>query len=329
MLFTTWFFVLAPLALAAGAASFFGSHPTMAMLVTSSAQLLALAVEVCVKVAAAIGAKKVPELTYNETLLVAGALAGFVVAKACISMATRSSEVRYKSEAQALQCLREALPDGANVVVYEDMTASNWSGVQLHALSADSMNPYQRVRMSIGGMLARIDTNQKFQYCAFGSGGAEYIHNFFEDGAEHTLAECNEKYKEVIRKYHSGTIPPGGHTSFAEVAKHACAVAAKSQQFTVAVIVGDGSICPAHVKSTVDAVCSASRYRVGFVFVGVGNPKDPQHWALMKKLDNMSGRLFDNWQSIIASEYTIEGSLALAAVAEIVGQVNASAKVAL
>ena len=303
----------------------------MAMLVTSTAQLLALAVEVCVKVAAAIGAKKVPELTYNETLLVAGALAGFIVVKACISMATRSYEVRYRSEAQALQCLREVLPDGANVVVYEDMTASNWSGgVQLHALSADSMNPYQRVRMSIGSMLARIDTNQKFQYCAFGSGGAEYIHNFFEDGAEHTLAECNEKYKEVIRKYHDGTIPPGGHTSFAEVAKHACAVAAKSHQFTIAVIVGDGSICPAHVKSTVDAVCRAANYRVGFVFIGVGSPKNPQrHWELMKKLDNMTGRRFDNWQSIIASEHSVEGSLALAAVAEIVGQVNASAKVAL
>lgn len=131
----------------------------------------------------------------------------------------------------------------------------------------------------------------------------------------------------MIADYHNQTISAGAYTCFADVARHAAQLSMETGQFTIAVVVGDGGISEGNVSKTIEAVRAASNYRVGFVFVGVGKPKAPKtHWALMKELDDMKNRKFDNWQSIFMENYTSEDRVALDAVAEIVNQVKLSAQ---
>lgn len=96
----------------------------------------------------------------------------------------------------------------------------------------------------------------------------------------------------MISEYHAGRRDAGGYTCFEEVARHATRLARETGQFTIAVVVGDGSISGHCVAKTIAAVRDAANTRVGFVFVGVGRPRNPSdHWALMKELDDMKGRV--------------------------------------
>ena len=171
-MFMTWFFIVAPMAFAAGAASFFGSHPNVAAVMAKCMNVALAASTLFAKLVTAFVAQKTPDLTEDEMFMIIGIAAALVVFFAMRSLNPRKkAEVRYANEAEALEKLRDALPDGANVVIYEDVTGSNWMvEPMLHSLRGDSMNPYQIVRACLGRILAGIDTDQKFLYYAFGSG---------------------------------------------------------------------------------------------------------------------------------------------------------------
>lgn len=179
MAFITWLFIL----VAAGAASFFASHPTMAFALAQLANSVTTATTLCAKLVAAVVSKQIPNITADEynLLLIAVAVAfiawvwSAAVEGKTVAKAKSARDVKYTSVAQAKACLMEALPDGANVVIYEDVTGSNWMvHPQLHALGNGGMNPYQVVRMRLGPILADIDTDKKFLYFAFGSGPTGY-----------------------------------------------------------------------------------------------------------------------------------------------------------
>lgn len=218
------------------------------------------------------------------------------------------------------------LPDGANVVFYIDLSASNWMGGRpsLHALG-DTLNPYQIVMTLFSGILGALDSDQKFHLYGFAAGGPHYVFNFFDDGKAHNTDEVMARYKAVASDFNSGDRLPGGYTSFAELVDHASSVSKSARQFTVAVVIGDGAICQAHLKNTTDAVRRVSKTsRVGFIFAGVGNGP----WADMKHLDDMSGRGFDNWQSLFLCNYhpsKVETRFPLDAVSELASQVERSA----
>ena len=169
--------IILPLVASTAAASFFGNHPIIANVLAQFARYAMEMTALCAKVATAIGTQKVPELTEYEMYVVAYVIGSAILAWAILSIkpSTKSREVRYSTEAHALESLRAALPDGANVVIYEDVTGSNWMvDPQLHTLNTSSMNPYQIVRMRLSRILAGIDTDQKFLYYAFGSGSGDF-----------------------------------------------------------------------------------------------------------------------------------------------------------
>lgn len=198
-----------------------------------------------------------------------------------------------------------------SMVLGIDCTASNtWSGKKsfggknLHHISRDNLNFYEQAFGILGSVVERFDASKSIPSYFFGDrdGGKESVTPLFHD--KDTGSDALPSLDMVLRMYRRKIkiVKLGGHTSFVPLIKKTIEIVSKSRVFHILVIIGDGGVTD--IKANSEAVCMASEYPLGILFVGVGdgdykdNPKDP--WYRMKQLaDELPNRKFDNFNFIL------------------------------
>ncbi|CAI8598897.1 unnamed protein product [Vicia faba] len=255
----------------------------------------------------------------------------------------------FSSLEQVVSALREAGLESSNLVLGIDFTKSNeWTGKyafhrkSLHHIGS-SPNPYEQAISIIGRTLSTFDEDNLIPCFGFGDASThdKNVFSFFPGSRVcHGFEEVLARYRQI-----APVLKLSGPTSFAPVIDAAIdIVESNNGQYHVLVIIADGQVSrnpgTPHGKlspqeqATISSIIAASHYPLSIILVGVGDGP----WDEMKHFDdNITGRLFDNFQFVnftkIMSENTEaskkETAFALAALMEIPFQYRAAQNIQL
>eukprot|EP00250_Pteridium_aquilinum_P019924 c24626_g1_i6 orf=396-1598(+) len=251
----------------------------------------------------------------------------------------------YRSIEQVTEALRNAGLESSNLIVGIDFTKSNeWTGKRsfqgrsLHAVSQNSMNPYEQAIKIIGQTLSPFDDDNLIPCFGFGD-VTTHDRNIFSflpnqepcTGFEEVLS-C---YKQLVPH-----LRLAGPTSFAPIIEASIDIVVQSDcQYHVLLIIADGQVTRSvdtdsgrlspQEQNTIEAIVAASEYPLSIVLVGVGDGP----WDMMQQFDdNIPERIFDNFQFVNFTEIMAknmapqqkEAAFALAALMEIPSQFKAA-----
>ncbi|XP_057419129.1 E3 ubiquitin-protein ligase RGLG3 isoform X2 [Lotus japonicus] len=255
----------------------------------------------------------------------------------------------FSSLDQVVSALREAGLESSNLILGIDFTKSNeWTGKHsfhrksLHRIG-NTPNPYEQAISIIGRTLSSFDEDNLIPCFGFGD-ASTHDHNVFSfyngDRFCQGFEEVLSRYRQIVPH-----LKLSGPTSFAPVIDAAIDIVERNNgQYHVLVIIADGQVTrnpdTPHGKhspqeqATINSIIAASHYPLSIILVGVGDGP----WDEMKNFDdNITGRLFDNFQFVnftkIMSENTEasnkEAEFALAALMEIPFQYRAAQNIQL
>ncbi|CAL5204366.1 unnamed protein product [Lathyrus oleraceus] len=255
----------------------------------------------------------------------------------------------FSSLEQVVSALREAGLESSNLILGIDFTKSNeWTGKyafhrkSLHHIGS-TPNPYEQAISIIGRTLSTFDEDNLIPCFGFGDASThdKNVFSFYPGNRVcHGFEEVLARYRQIVP-----LLKLSGPTSFAPVIDAAIdIVESNNGQYHVLVIIADGQVSrnpgtprgklSPQEQATVSSIIAASHYPLSIILVGVGDGP----WDEMKHFDdNITGRLFDNFQFVnftkIMSENTEaskkETAFALAALMEIPFQYRAAQNIQL
>ncbi|XP_045823977.1 E3 ubiquitin-protein ligase RGLG3 isoform X1 [Trifolium pratense] len=255
----------------------------------------------------------------------------------------------FSSLDQVVSALREAGLESSNLILGIDFTKSNeWSGKysfhrkSLHHIG-NTPNPYEQAISIIGRTLSTFDEDNLIPCFGFGDASThdQNVFSFYPDNRVcHGFEEVLARYRQIVP-----LLKLSGPTSFSPVIDAAIDIVERNNgQYHVLVIIADGQVTrnpgtpPGKLspqeQATINSIIAASHYPLSIILVGVGDGP----WDEMKHFDdNITGRLFDNFQFVnftkIMSENTEaskkETEFALAALMEIPFQFRAAQNIQL
>ncbi|WJX34704.1 E3 ubiquitin-protein ligase rglg3, variant 2 [Trifolium repens] len=255
----------------------------------------------------------------------------------------------FSSLDQVVSALREAGLESSNLILGIDFTKSNeWSGKysfhrkSLHHIG-NTPNPYEQAISIIGRTLSTFDEDNLIPCFGFGDASThdQNVFSFYTDNRVcHGFEEVLARYRQIVP-----LLKLSGPTSFAPVIDAAIDIVERNNgQYHVLVIIADGQVTrnpgtpqgklSPQEQATINSIIAASHYPLSIILVGVGDGP----WDEMKHFDdNITGRLFDNFQFVnftkIMSENTEaskkETEFALAALMEIPFQFRAAQNIQL
>ncbi|XP_004502961.1 E3 ubiquitin-protein ligase RGLG3 isoform X2 [Cicer arietinum] len=250
----------------------------------------------------------------------------------------------FSSLDQVVSALREAGLESSNLILGIDFTKSNeWTGKysfhrkSLHRIG-NTPNPYEQAISIIGRTLSSFDEDNLIPCFGFGDASThdQNVFSFYpNDRFCHGFEEVLARYGQIVP-----LLKLSGPTSFAPVIDAAIDIVEKNNgQYHVLVIIADGQVTrnpgtpqgklSPQEQATISSIIAASHYPLSIILVGVGDGP----WDEMQHFDdNITGRLFDNFQFVnftkIMSENTEaskkEAAFALAALMEIPYQYRAA-----
>ncbi|KAL4239576.1 hypothetical protein ACF0H5_000387 [Mactra antiquata] len=178
-----------------------------------------------------------------------------------------------------------------------DYTMSNRSqgqktfeGRNLHAISDNFINPYQKVICILGETLEPLDDDGIIPVYGFGD-----FKTRDKDTFELKQGTKCEGFSDVLDVYNevTPTIKLGGPTNFAPLIYKAIEIVKETNEYHILVIVADGQVSTE--KPTKEALIEASNYSLSIIVVGVGDGP----WGSMKTFDDgLTERKFDNFQFV-------------------------------
>ena len=192
-----------------------------------------------------------------------------------------------------------------NMITAIDFTSSNGepkyeSSLHYISKSGDKLNQYQQSILSVGSILTKYDSDQKFAVYGFGGYFNKKVNmcfplTFDEDNVEvHGLDGILDAYQNSLTK-----VKLYGPTNFSPVIERATRIAVQSfeesKTYTILLILTDGCICD--MPKTIDAIVEASDKPISIIIIGVGSgdfsnmdtldadekPLKSKHGGLMKR----------------------------------------------
>lgn len=165
----------------------------------------------------------------------------------------------------------------------------------------NKMNPYQYVMNVVGQPLEDFDDDKLIPLCIFGhsrQAGSPYIKELGPSKGCYRMNEVIQEYEHAVQ-----TNELSGNTQFTPVINWAIGKIAKTMEYNILLIIGDG--CIDDFKETKAALNNAANYPLSIVFVGVGDGSNPENrkdkWFSMRELDDNPSGQIDNWQSVYLS----------------------------
>lgn len=175
-----------------------------------------------------------------------------------------------------------------------DFTGSNGDprkpGTLHYIHKDDQLNDYEKVLTSVGSILGRYDSNQRFPVFGFGAKYSGVLQNCFQVGPKDELDGLGEVLNAYRHVFKTG-LTMSGPTVFAEVIDMAAARARSAQEharqigcqkYAILLIITDGAVTD--INLTKQSMINASDAPLSIVIVGVGNAD----FGRMKFLDDFA-----------------------------------------